>query len=144
MPQETKQKFESAGQKLEGAAGPATEDRQTLQGLVASREDERALLDALEKAFDYRGDVTLDLVGGERVTGYIFDRRVGASLAASNIRLMRDGSDEKVLVTFDRIARLEFSGRDPAAGKSFETWLKKYVEKKLAGERASIESEPLE
>ncbi len=137
MPQETKQKFEST-------AGAGTEDRQTLQGLVASREDEKALLDALEKAFDYRGDVTLELVGGERVSGYIFDRRVGATLAASNVRLLCDGSDEKVLVAFDRIERLEFSGRDTAAGKSFETWLKKYVEKKLAGERASLESEPLE
>ena len=31
-----------------------------------------------------------------------------------------------------------------AAGKSFETWVKKFVSRKLAGESASIESEPLE
>lgn len=133
MPQETKQKFE--------VETPA--ERATLQGLVASRDDEQALLTALEQAFDYRGDVTLELVGGERVVGYIFDRRVGATLASSSVRLLCEGSDEKVTVTFDRIARLEISGRDTAAGKSFDTWLKKYVEKKLAGERASIESEPL-
>ena len=136
MPQDTKQKFESG-------APVGSEDRPTLQGLVASREDEAALLDALERAFDYRGDVTLDLTDGSRLSGYIFDRRSGSSLAASTIRLMRDGSDEKLSVSFDRIARVEFSGRDTAAGKSFETWLKKYVEKKLAGEKASIESEEL-
>jgi outer membrane protein assembly factor BamA len=42
-----------------------------------------------------------------------------------------------------RVRAIEFSGRDTAAGKSFETWMKKYVQKKLAGEEASIRSEPL-
>ena len=131
MPQETKQKFESA-------APP------TLQGLVASRDDEKALLAALENAFDYRGDITLDLADGSRITGYIFDRRTGPTLAASFLRLMSEKSDEKIRVPYNTIARIEFSGKDTAAGKSFETWLKKYVEKKLAGEKASIESEHLD
>lgn len=132
MPQETKSHVEFS------------QASQTLQGLVASREDEMALLDALEKAFDYRGDITLDLTDGSRLTGYLFDRRSGATLASSSVRLLREGSDDKIVVTCDRIARIEFSGKDTAAGKSFETWLKKYVEKKLAGEKASIESETLE
>lgn len=136
MPQETPAQFESGG------AGEG--ERVSLQGLAASREDEAALLDALEKAFDYRGDVTLDLTDGSRVAGYVFDRRRGATLAESFLRLMRAGSDEKVRVSFDRIARVEFTGRDTAAGKSFETWVKKYVEKKRRGERAGIEAEPLE
>jgi hypothetical protein len=140
MPQETKQKFEPGHQ----ADAASSSERSTLQGLVATRDDEKALLDALEKAFDYRGDVTLELVGGEKITGYIFDRRVGATLAASDVRLLCDGREDRTIITFDRIARLEFTGRDTAAGKSFETWLKKYVEKKLAGEKASIESESLD
>lgn len=134
MPQETKQQFQTS---LSSAAP-------TLQGLIASRDDEAALLDALEKAFDYRGDITLELTDGARISGYIFDRRTGATLRDSAVRLMGESSDEKVRITYDRIARLEFSGRDTAAGKSFETWLKKYVEKKLAGEKASIESEHLD
>ena len=36
--------------------------------------------DALEEAFDYRGDVTVALQYGERVEGYIFDRDPGARL----------------------------------------------------------------
>lgn len=136
MPQETKQKFEPN-------TTPAS-DRPTLQGLVATREDEAALVQALENAFDYRGDVTLELTDGSKLSGYIFDRRSGATLRQSSVRLMCEGSDERQSVSYDRIARLEFSGRDTAAGKSFETWLKKYVEKKLAGERASIESEALD
>ena len=37
-------------------------------------------------------------------------------------------------VSYSEIARLEFTGRDTAAGKSWETWVKKYVDKKKAGE----------
>jgi hypothetical protein len=101
-------------------------------------------MDVLERAFDYRGDVTLTLADGRSVTGYLFDRRKGVTLADSAVRLLCPGSDEKVSVRYADVRRVAFDPRDPAAGKSFETWVKKYVEKKLRGERASIESEPLE
>lgn len=141
MPQETKSKFENPAAAVDAMLGAR---EPTLQGLVATREDEAALLDALEKAFDYRGDVTLSITDGTVITGYIFDRRRGRTLTDSVVRLMTPDSGEKKSIAFDRIAKLEFSGKDTAAGKSFETWLKKYVEKKLAGERASIESESLD
>ena len=32
----------------------------------------------IEEAFDYRGDMTVELNNGERVEGYIFDRDSGA------------------------------------------------------------------
>ncbi len=137
MPQETKSHATPTG-------GQPSVEPASLQGLVATREDEAALLSALEKAFDYRGDVTLTLTDGRRIEGYIFDRSRGATLAASFVRLLPPGSSEKLKIAFSQIARLEFSGRDTAAGKSFETWVKKYVEKKLRGEKASIESESLE
>lgn len=132
MPQETK-----------SHAGTA-HDKPSLQGLVASRDDERALIDALEKAFDYRGDVTIQRTDGSRVEGYIFDRRRADTLAASIVRLMRADSGEKVAIPFSAIERLEFSGRDMAHGKTFENWVKRYVEKKRAGQTASIESETLD
>ena len=37
-----------------------------------------------------------------------------------------------------------FSGRDPAAGKSWEAWVRKYWEKKAAGQTAEIEPEALD
>ena len=43
--------------------------------------------------------------------------------------------DEKLAVSYAQITRLAFTGRDTAAGKSWETWVKKYNEKKAAGER---------
>lgn len=120
------------------------ESRPKLQGMGVTRADERALLDALEKAFDYRGDVTIETTDGRAVAGYIFDRRRSETLAASYVRVLPADSDEKVRIAFDEIARLEFTGRDAAHGKTFENWMKRFVEKKLRGERASIESEPLD
>ena len=38
-------------------------------------------------------------------------------------------------MAYGDIASLAFSGRDTAAGKSFEAWMKKYAEKKAAGEK---------
>lgn len=121
-----------------------TEECPSLQGLVATREDESALLDALEKAFDYRGDVTLEMTDGRAVTGYIFDRRRGATLRDSTVRLLPADSDQRVVATFDTIARVEFSGKDTAHGKTFENWIRKFTEKRLKGETAGIESESLE
>lgn len=133
MPQETK-----------AHPDPAAADSPSLQGLVASRDDEKALLDALEKAFDYRGDCTITRTDNSTITGYIFDRCVGTTLADSNLRLMTPDSDDHVTIAFDTIDRLEFSGKDTAHGKTFERWVERYVEKKLAGETASIESEALD
>ena len=73
--------------------------------------------------------------------GYIFDRRNGATLAYSCIRLFPKDNPVKVTVPYSEIAGLAFTGRDTAAGKSWEAWLKKYWEKKQAGE-TNIELKP--
>lgn len=102
-------------------------------------------LRAIEKAFDFRGDVTLTLADGRTVSGYLFDRQTGKAAGDSFVRLMPQTPGEpNIKVAYADIRTLAFSDRDPAAGKSFETWVKKYVEKKLAGEKASIESESLD
>jgi len=133
MPQETK----SIPEPVQSLSGWSVE----LTGDLAS---DQAAFDALEKAFDYRGDVTLTLRSGKTIGGYLFDRERGRGLADSSVRLLAPGSDEKLRVPYADITHIAFSDRDPAAGKSFETWVKKYVEKKLAGEKASIESETLD
>ena len=102
---------------------------------------EQELLADLEKAFDYRGDVTVTRQDGTRVEGYIFDRKTAATLAASHLRLYPKDSTEKVTLSYADIANLEFTGRDTAAGKSWAAWLKKYWEKKAAGE-TKIEIQP--
>jgi hypothetical protein len=127
---------------LEVAPGTAHE---RLEGWIPELASEDELRAALEKAFDYRGDVTLTLKNGDVVHGYLFDRRTGASLKESVVRLYPKNSDEKVSVSYAEIGALAFSGRDTAAGKSWEAWMKKYAEKKARGEKdLSLHPEELE
>jgi hypothetical protein len=138
MPQETKSHPFNADD-LEVAPGVTHEN---LQGWIPPLATEDEIRIALEKAFDYRGDVTITLKDGPRIEGYIFDRRSeGPRLEECSVRLFPKDRDEKISIRYSDIARLEFTGRDTAAGKSFETWVKKYREKKAAGEK-NIRLEP--
>jgi hypothetical protein len=112
---------------------PGTE-HQNLEGWTPLLGSDAEVLDALEKAFDYRGDVTIQCKDGSVVEGYIFDRRTGASLAESWVRLFPKDSAEKRSIAYSEIAGLTFSGKDRAAGASWEAWVKKWNEKKAAGE----------
>lgn len=116
-----------------------------LEGRGFANATEEELREALEKAFDYRGDVTITKRGGERIEGYIFDRRTGDTLQSSEVRLFPKGSDDKVSISYSDIHSLAFTGRDTAAGKSWEAWVKKYWERKQAGETGiAIEPDSLE
>jgi|ERR1700733_13092633 len=107
---------------------------ENLEGQVFETAGAEDLRVALEKAFDYRGDVTIQRKDGSKVEGYIFDRRTGATLSDSVVRLFPKDRPEKVAIAYSDIAGLAFTGRDTAAGKSWAAWVKKYWEKKAAGE----------
>jgi hypothetical protein len=102
---------------------------------------ENALREALDKAFDYRGDVTVRLQDGRSIEGYVFDRRSGKTLQDSVLRMIPANGSAKISIPYADIRGLEFSGKDTAAGKSFESWVKKYWAKKAAGEK-NIQIEP--
>ncbi len=113
-----------------------------LEGWIPPLASDQEIRLALEKAFDYRGDVTITLKTGEKVEGYIFDRVSDApTLSDCRVRLFPTDKPEKLAISYSAIARLEFTGRDTAAGKSFETWVRKYHERKAAGEK-NIQIEP--
>ena len=123
---------------LEVAAG---RERENLEGWIPSLATPAEINEALEKAFDYRGDITLTLKNESEIQGYIFDRRTGPTLAQSVVRILPTTSREKRTIPYADIARIAFTGRDTAAGKTFEAWIKKYWEKKAAGEK-NIQIEP--
>lgn len=108
--------------------------RESLQGWVPALASESELRSALEQAFDYRGDVTITLKNGEAVVGYVFDRRAGKTLADSYVRVLPQDSPQRRDIAYADIAMLAFTGRDTAAGKSWEAWVKKHEENKSAGE----------
>jgi hypothetical protein len=127
---------------LEHIAG---REKENLEGWIPELATEAEVREALEKAFDYRGDVTITLKNGSTVEGYLYDRRSERTLEASLVRIIptpKPGAPvERVMVSYADIAALNFSGRDTAAGKTFEAWVKKYWEKKNAGE-TNIQIEP--
>jgi hypothetical protein len=112
-----------------------------LEGWIPELATEDEIRGALEKAFDYRGDVTITLKNGTVVEGYIFDRQNGLTLADSRVRLFPKNFDAKISIAYSEIQALAFTGRDTAAGKGWEAWLRKYWEKKTAGEH-NIQREP--
>ena len=120
-------------------------EHEKLEGWIPQPASEEEIRAALEKAFDYRGDVTITLRDGRKIEGYIFDRRGAKTLAESLVRVYPAKSSEKLNISYADIAALAFSGRDTAAGKSWEAWVKKYWEKRRAGEKnIGIEPEALE
>ena len=125
---------------LEHAAG---RERENLEGWIPALASEAEIREALEKAFDYRGNVTVTRKDGSVVEGYLYDRRTGATLADSVVRIIpsppkgvaAETTVQRLMIPYAEVAALQFSGRDTAAGKTFEAWVRKYWEKKAAGEK---------
>ena len=113
------------------------------QGMTLQMGDLEHTRTALELTRDYRGDTTIHLKNGESLNGFVFDvDGVDLSDLALRIDLPEDAQRKSILAS--QISHIELDGRDPAAGKSWEKWVKRYAEKKLAGQAASIESESLD
>jgi hypothetical protein len=119
---------------------------ENLEGWIPPTSTEPEIREALEKAFDYRGDLTITLKDGRKIEGYLFDRKVsGPKLSDCFVRVMPKDATGKLSIAYSDIAALAFTGRDTAAGKSFAAWVKKYNEKKAAGETdIGIDAEPLD
>jgi hypothetical protein len=113
---------------------PGTE-HEKLEGWIPEMASDEEVRAALEKAFDYRGDVTITLKNGEKIEAYIFNRRTGTSLSDSWVQYFAANAPDKRKMSYAEIARLDFSGKDRAAGKHWEDWVKAYNEKKAAGEK---------
>ncbi len=113
-------------------------ERAGLQGWIPELASEEEIRQSLEMAFDYRGDVTITKKDGTVVEGYIFDRKTGKTLQDSLVRILPQSSNQRQAIPYSEIAALAFSGRDTAAGKSYEAWIRKYWEKRAAGEKYDL------
>ena len=80
-------------------------EHQQLEGWVPELASEEDVREALEKAFDYRGDVALTLKSGERIEAYIFNRTTGATLADSYVQYFTPQAPEKRKVSYAEIGR---------------------------------------
>ena len=110
-------------------------EHEKLEGWTPELATDEDLYHVLEKARDYRGDVTLTLKNGERIVAYVFNCQSGPTLAESFLQYFTPNSPEKRKARYADIARVEFTGKDRAAGKHWEDWVKAWNERRAAGEK---------
>ena len=118
---------------------PAAHRPESLEGATFTFQSETDRVEAIDKAFDYRGDVTLSL-HNEQVEGYMFNRDASARPPRIEI-FLKDNPEPRVIPYADIIA-IAFTGKDTANGKSWDAWVsKKESERKAEAERIKAESE---
>ena len=111
-----------------------------VQGRVFTPRSDKELAEAIELAFDYRGDVTIELRSGESMSGYLFNREVHG--ADSWVEIFPASSPETRRVRYDEIATVAFSGEDTASGKSWDNWVaKKGSERKAEADRLAADAQ---
>lgn len=109
----------------------------SLEGRVFTPSSIAETQEAVELAFDYRGDVTLTLCTGGSVTGYIYNRHITAS--DSYLELFSVDRPDAQRVPYSDIATIAFTGEDTANGKSWEAWVSKKESERCA-EAAQVEA----
>lgn len=118
---------------------PSSES-QNLQGRIFRPANDAERRQAVEIAFDYRGDVTLELASGETITGYIFNRNSSASPPV--LQLFPTDQPGTRVIPYADIATIAFTGEDTASGNSWETWVtKKESERKAEAEQIKAEAQ---
>ncbi|HUB68660.1 MAG TPA: hypothetical protein VL981_14340 [Candidatus Methylacidiphilales bacterium] len=111
----------------------------SLEGAKFTFKNEAERIEAIDKAFDYRGDVTLTL-NSEQIEGYIFNR--DAQARPPRVEVFLKGSDEPRIIPYADIMAIAFTGKDTADGKSWTAWVsKKESERKAEADRIKAEAE---
>jgi hypothetical protein len=112
----------------------------SLEGRVFRPASSAEIAEAVELAFDYRGDVTLELKSGESIVGYLFNRQ--ANGPGPCIELFPADNPAPRRILYESIATIAFTGEDTANGKSWETWItKKESERKAEAARVAADAQ---
>lgn len=95
----------------------------TLEGRVFRPATLAELAEAVEQAFDYRGDVTLELTSGVTIEGYVFNQF--PSGPRPFLQLFPKQESGTIEIPYADITAIAFTGKDTASGKSWEAWVTK-------------------
>jgi len=95
------------------------------------------LAEAVEQAFDYRGDVTLELTSGIKVEGYVFNRC--PTSPRPFLELFPKQETRTIEIPYADVTAIAFTGKDTASGKSWEAWVAKKESQRRA-EAALVEA----
>jgi len=94
--------------------------------------DAAGLIEVIEHAFDYRGDVTLVLDDGRQVDGYLFNRN--RDVAEPFVQVYERSQSGASTILYARIRAIRFTGKDTAAGNSYAAWRERRQAAKAASE----------
>jgi len=105
----------------------ASEDGSLLEGWEPVVGAATSLEDVIDRAFDYRGDVTVVHRDGTELTGYLFNR--DAEVREPFVQMFDRAGDGPITIPYAEIRTIRFTGKDTAAGKSYEAWLRRKSER---------------
>ena len=98
-------------------------EKASLQGWEPTIGDGISLAQVVDFAFTYRGDVTLDMVDGTAIEGYLFNHQGNKATNAMPIaEVIQTETGERLQLPYHQIESIRFTGRDMAAGQSLEAW----------------------
>ncbi len=100
------------------------------QGQTFTCQNDQDRFEAIDQAFDYRGDITLSLANGNTIEGYIFNRNKNAK--PPQIQIYLKGEEKETVIPYADIRTVAFTGRDTADGKSWQDWANKKESDRLA------------
>jgi hypothetical protein len=111
-------------------------DSDSLEGRVFRPASHAELVEAIEQAFDYRGDVSLQLTSGQTVEGYVSNRDTHA--VQPFLQIFPKVESGLRLIRYADVKAISFTGKDTASGKSWEAWVtKKEAQRRAEAEEAS-------
>jgi hypothetical protein len=114
-------------------------EESSLHGRVIRPSSPAELIEAVDHAFDYRGDVRIALTSGVEIEGYVSNR--GSSRAQPCLALMPKDSDGIIEIFLHDIVSIAFTGEDTASGKSWEAWVaKKESQRKAESDAAAADA----
>ena len=107
-------------------------EEKSLEGWMPTLDDSLTVEQVIEMAYDYRGNTTIVKTDGSAVEGYIFNR--AAEAREPFLEYFDKSGGGPFTIAYSQIANVEFSGKDTAAGKSWEAWQRRKAEAKARAE----------
>ncbi len=120
-------------------------ERDSYEGWTPELTTPEQVSKAIAIALDFRGDVTLHTSDGKEITGFVFNTEPRKK--EPYLDIFPKGKSEKTRLPYGAVTGISFASFDPAAGRSWGTWVRKYNERKKAltegRDIGEIEPQPL-
>jgi hypothetical protein len=107
-------------------------DDHTLEGWAPPEDSDVA--EVIDRAFDYRGDVTVVGCDGREIVGYVFNRN--RDVARPFLEIFPASEEGVRTIPYAEIRTIRFTGKDTAAGNSYAAWLRRKEAAKASREDA--------